>query len=140
MGIKIVIVDDDRTTLAIMEKTLIMKGFWVYSARDGEEGFELIKKEKPDLVISDMLMPKIHGFDLCKKIKNSDEHKNTKVILMTAVYKSNLALKHEAKECGAEDIMNKPLDMNLMLNKIYTILDLSQDDLKNNKDGIDSED
>ncbi len=129
MGIKIVVVDDDRTTLAIVEKTLIMKGFWVYSARDGEEGFELIKKEKPALVISDMLMPKLHGVDLCKKIKNSDDYKNIKVILMTAVYKGNLALKHEAKECGAEDIMNKPLDMKLMLKKIYEVLDISNDDL-----------
>jgi DNA-binding response OmpR family regulator len=129
MGIKIVVVDDDRTTLAIIEKTLIVKGFWVYSARDGEEGFELIKKEKPALVISDMLMPKLHGVDLCKKIKNSDDYKNIKIILMTAVYKSNLALKHEAKECGAEDIMNKPLDMKLMLKKIYEVLDISNDDL-----------
>jgi len=121
MGIKIVIVDDDRTTLAIIEKTLIMQGFWVYSARDGEEGFELIKKERPTLVISDMLMPKLHGVDLCKKIK---------VILMTAVYKSNLPLKHEAKECGAEDIINKPLDMGLMIKKIYEVLDISKDDLE----------
>jgi len=130
MAIKIVIVDDDRTTLAIMEKTLIMKGFWVYSASNGEEGFELIKKEKPSLVISDMLMPKLHGFDLCRKIKKSDEYKNIKVILMTAVYKSNLALIHEAKESGAEDIMNKPLDMGLMLKKIYDVLDINKDGQK----------
>ncbi len=130
MGIKIVIVDDDRTTLAIIEKTLIMQGFWVYSARDGEEGFELIKKERPTLVISDMLMPKLHGVDLCKKIKKTDEYKNIKVILMTAVYKSNLPLKHEAKECGAEDIINKPLDMGLMIKKIYEVLDISKDDLE----------
>jgi len=81
-------------------------------------------------VISDMLMPKLHGFDLCRKIKKSDEYKNIKVILMTAVYKSNLALIHEAKESGAEDIMNKPLDMGLMLKKIYDVLDINKDGQK----------
>lgn len=137
MGIKIVVVDDDRITLALLEKALIMKGFWVYSAGDGEKGFELVKEEKPSLVISDMLMPKMHGFDLCKKIKSSDEYKGTKVILMTAVYKDNLAIKKEARDSGAEDVVSKPLNMELLVKTIYKILDIKQKDLKSKNDDFD---
>jgi len=57
---KIVIIDDDRITLAVIEKALILEGFWIYSAKDGEEGLALVKREKPDILISDMLIPKIH--------------------------------------------------------------------------------
>ncbi|MFW6124149.1 MAG: response regulator [Acidobacteriota bacterium] len=130
MGIKIVIVDDDRTTRALLEKSLIMKGFWVYSARDGEEGLKLAKKEKPSLVISDMLMPKLHGYDLCREIKSSDEYKNIKVLLMTAVYKDNLPVKREAKDCGAEEVISKPINMDSLLEKIYKILAIKKNDLK----------
>lgn len=133
MEVKIVIVDDDRTTLALLEKMLIMEGFWVYSAGDGEQGFELVKKERPSLVISDMLMPKLHGFDLCKKIKESKEYNQIKVILMTAVYKDNLAIKREAKNSGAEAVVNKPLNMDFLLKSIYEILGIKKTDLKNKK-------
>jgi len=51
---KIVIVDDDRATLAVIEKALILDGFWAFSAKDGEEGLELVKREKPDILISDI--------------------------------------------------------------------------------------
>jgi DNA-binding response OmpR family regulator len=131
MGIKIVIVDDDRTTRALLEKALIMKGFWVYSAGDGEEGLKLAKKEKPSLVISDMLMPKLHGYDLCKEIKNSDEYKHIKVLLMTAVYKDNLLIKREAKDSGAEDVISKPVNIDFLIEKICKILDIKKDELKN---------
>jgi len=130
MEIKIVIVDDDRTTRALLEKALIMKGFWVYSAKNGEEGLELTKKENPSLVISDMLMPKLHGYDLCREIKNSDKYKHIKVLMMTAVYKNNLAIKQEAKDCGAEDVISKPIHINSLLEKICTILDVKKNDLK----------
>jgi len=129
MSIKIVVVDDDRTTRALLEKMLILKGFWVYSAKDGEEGLALVKKEKPSLVISDMLMPKLHGYDLCKKIKDLDEIKQIKVLLMTAVYKNNLAIKQEAKDCGAEEVISKPLDMDFLLKRIYELMDINKNDL-----------
>jgi len=139
MGVKIVVVDDDQSTRSLLERTLIMKGFWVYSAKDGEEGLRLTKKEKPSLVISDMLMPKLHGFDLCKKIKKSDEYKNIKVLLMTAVYKNNLGIKREAKNCGAEEVLSKPLNMKLLLKSIYKILDVKEEELTNKSNDSDSE-
>ena len=121
MATKIAIVDDDRVTLAVIEKALILDGFWVYSAQDGEEGLELVKRDKPDILISDMLMPKIHGVDLCKKVKESHELKHTRVILMSAVYKK-IAYKDLIRESGADDFMEKPVDLNTLKDKINKLL------------------
>ncbi len=121
MATKIVIVDDDRVTLAVIEKALILAGFWVYSAQDGEEGLELVKREKPDILISDILIPKIHGVDLCKKVKESHELKHTRVILMSAVYKK-ITHKDLIRESGADDFMEKPVDLNTLKDKINKLL------------------
>jgi len=125
MSVKIVVVDDDRTTLALLEKNLIMRGFWVYSAKDGLEGWELIKKEEPDLVISDILMPKLHGLDLCKKIKESPEFQNIKVIIMTGVFKSSMG-RQEAMREGADEFIIKPINMELLLKRIFSLLNIDE--------------
>jgi len=118
---KIVIVDDDRVTLAVIEKALILAGFWVYSAKDGEEGLELVKREKPDILISDILMPKIHGVDLCKKVKESQKLKHTRVILLSGVYKK-ITYKDLIRESGADDFMEKPVDLNDLKDRINKLL------------------
>ncbi|MDH5742869.1 MAG: response regulator, partial [Candidatus Aminicenantes bacterium] len=66
---KILLVDDDRVTLTMLEMILSRHKYQVLSAKDGSEALELALKERPDAVISDMLIPKLHGLDLCKKIK-----------------------------------------------------------------------
>ncbi len=121
MATKIAIVDDDRVTLAVIEKALILDGFWVYSAKDGEEGLALVKREKPDILISDILMPKIHGVDLCKKVKESQKLKHTRVILMSAVYKK-ITYKDLIRESGADDFIEKPVDLNTLKGKINKLL------------------
>lgn len=129
MSVKIVIVDDDRSTLALLERALIMRGFWVYSAKDGEEGFDLINKEHPDLVISDMLMPKIHGVELCKKIRATPELKHIKFIMMTGVYKGRFGLE-EAFDSGADYFITKPIDMDNLLNKIFALLKIDEEEFR----------
>jgi len=118
---KIVVIDDDRITLTMLEMVFSRHGFQVFSAQDGAEGYELVQKEKPDILISDMLLPKIHGTELCKKIKETPELKQTKVILMTAVYKGP-SFRFEARDCGADDFIEKPLDMKDLLSRIDKFL------------------
>lgn len=121
MSKKIVVIDDDRITLTMLEMVFSRLGFQVFSAQDGAEGYELVQKEKPDILISDMLLPKIHGTELCKKIKETPELKQTKVILMTAVYKGP-SFRFEARDCGADDFIEKPLDMKDLLSRIDKFL------------------
>ena len=129
MSIKIVIVDDDRATRALLERSLIQRGFWVYSAKDGEEGFDLINEEQPDLVISDMLMPKIHGVDLCKTVKSTPELVNTKVIMMTGVYKGRFGLE-EAFDSGADYFITKPIDVDNLTRKIFELLKIDEEEFR----------
>jgi len=118
---KILLIDDDRVTLTMLEMILSRHGYMVLSAKDGAGGLELISKEKPDVVISDMLIPKIHGLELCAKMKQDPELKEIKVILMTAVYKG-ATFHFEAKNCGADHFIEKPIDMNGLLDKLNELL------------------
>ena len=117
--IKIVVIDDDRVTLTMLETFLKKQGFQVAAAQDGETGFALVQHERPDIVITDMLIPKVHGIDLCQKIKSDDGLKHTAVILMTAVYKG-LAFKQDVNEAGADFCIEKPLDMAKILELVKT--------------------
>ena len=121
MKSKILIIDDDRVTLTMLEMILSRHGYKVLSAKDGAEGFELASKEKPDVMISDMLIPKIHGLELCTKIKEDPLLKDIKIILMTAVYKG-ATFQFEAKESGADHFIEKPIDTNDLLDKLKELL------------------
>jgi sigma-B regulation protein RsbU (phosphoserine phosphatase) len=127
MGKTILIVDDDRTIRAMLEKAFIMRGFWVYSAADGEEGREKAKKEKPDLMICDFLIPKLHGLDLCKIIKSSPELSHTKIIMITGVYKGSFG-PSEAKNSGADDFFPKPLDIPKIMDRVFELLDIDENE------------
>jgi CheY-like chemotaxis protein len=118
---KILIVDDDRVTLTMLEMILSRHGYQILSAKDGEEGWDLASKEKPDAVISDMLIPKIHGLDLCAKIKQDPQLKDIKVILMTAVYKG-AAFQFDARDSGADHFIEKPIDTNALLVELEKLL------------------
>jgi len=98
----------------MLEMILSRQKYQVISAQDGSQGFELTKEQRPDAVISDMLLPKTHGLELCKMIKQNPELNQTKVILMTAVYKGT-TFKFQAKECGADFFIEKPINTNELL-------------------------
>lgn len=121
MKSKILIIDDDRVTLTMLEMILSRHGYNVLSANDGAEGFKLAAKEKPDAVISDMLIPKIHGLELCTKIKQDPLLKDTKIILMTAVYKGT-TFQFQAKESGADYFIEKPIDTKDLIDKLKELL------------------
>jgi len=119
-SIKIVVIDDDRVTLTMLETFLKKQGFQVTAAQDGEAGLALVQHERPDIVITDMLIPKVHGIDLCQKIKSDDGLKHTAVILMTAVYKG-LPFKQDVNEASADFCIEKPLDMAKILELVKTL-------------------
>jgi CheY-like chemotaxis protein len=118
---KILIIDDDKVTLTMLEMILSRHGYTTLSAQDGEEGLEIAIKQKPDVIISDMLIPKLHGLDLCAKIRQDPQLKETGIILMTAVYKGT-AFQFEAKESGADHFIEKPIDNNGLLAKLEELI------------------
>src|SRR3982750_75243 len=82
---KVMLVEDDNNLREIYEARLLAEGYEIVSAQDGEEALALAVKEKPDLIISDVMMPKISGFDMLDILRSTPETKDTKVIMMTAL-------------------------------------------------------
>src|SRR5579884_1205491 len=86
---KIMLVEDDNNLREIYEARLQAEGYTIVSAKDGEEALAVAKAEKPDLVISDVMMPKISGFEMLDILRNTDGLKNVKVIMLTALGQSD---------------------------------------------------
>ena len=112
-GKKILVADDDPPLRKVLGKILIDAGYEVVLAEDGQQAVEMAGIEKPDLVIADGLMPKLHGFLACKAIKELPS--SPKVIMLTAVYtKKNY--RWEAREkYRADDFMTKPFELSELL-------------------------
>lgn len=99
------LVEDDNNLREIYGERLIAEGYEIVSAKDGEEALAMAVKEKPDLIISDVMMPKISGFDMLDILRQTPETKNTKVIMMTAL--SQAEDKERANSLGADKYLVK---------------------------------
>lgn len=102
---KVMLVEDDNNLREIYEARLQAEGYEIVSAKDGEEALALAVKEKPDLIIADIMMPKISGFDMLDILRSTPETKNTKVIMMTAL--SQAEDKERANKLGADRYLVK---------------------------------
>lgn len=99
------LVEDDNNLREIYGERLMAEGYEIVSARDGEEALAIAVKEKPDLIISDVMMPKISGFDMLDILRQTPETKDTKVIMMTAL--SQAEDKDRASSLGADKYLVK---------------------------------
>ena len=114
---KILIVEDEPQINRLVELVLISDGFCnIKKAFDGIEALELIKKDKPDLILLDVMIPEINGFDLCKIIKNDIYLKSIQVIMLTAKKMEEDILK--GFESGAIDYILKPFSNKILLARI----------------------
>jgi CheY-like chemotaxis protein len=102
---KIMLVEDDNSLREIYEARLVAEGYQVVSAKDGEEALALALKEHPDLIIADIMMPKVSGFDMLDILRSTPETKHTKIIMMTAL--SQAEDKARAEKLGADRYLVK---------------------------------
>lgn len=102
---KIMLVEDDNSLREIYEARLAAEGYTVVSAKDGEEALALALKERPDLIIADIMMPKVSGFDMLDILRSTPETKDTKIIMMTAL--SQAEDKARAESLGADKYLVK---------------------------------
>jgi two-component system alkaline phosphatase synthesis response regulator PhoP len=117
---KILIADDDRVTRELLGGTLKSAGYEVLFAENGLDAVERASREKPDVVLMDGLMPKMHGFVACKTIKELEDP--PKVVLLTGVYTKS-TYKWEAKGTYlADGYLSKPFDRELLLALIEKLL------------------
>lgn len=116
--IKILIVDDDKDVCDMMSFTFASRGYEVVLAYDAEQAFEMVKSENPDIVVSDVRMPKGGGIKLLQQIKQYNP-KRPKVILISGFVDKS---KQEALDAGAEDVMSKPVKLQTLIDRIVSAL------------------
>ena len=118
---KILIADDEPGMRVLLEQTLEDledKGVELFTARNGKEALKVIKKQKPELVLLDVMMPDISGFEICNIVKNELGMKDTYIMILTA---RNQEI-DEANVEGVDSYMKKPFDMDVVLKKSAEVL------------------
>lgn len=125
MAKKILIVDDEAHIRMLIEQTLEEledEGVEFLTAENGEIALEIIQQEKPQLVFLDVMMPKMNGMDVCKKVKKELGLDDVYIALLTA--KGQEMDRQKGQEVGADVYMTKPFDPEVILQKARTVLDL----------------
>lgn len=117
---KILLVDDNQQNLELMLAYLESLPCRLSTARDGLEAIEAMQREKPDLVLLDVMMPRMSGFEVCRKIKGDPATRGTVVIMVTALHEVG---DHErAVESGTDDFLTKPVNKLELLTRVKSLL------------------
>ena len=117
---KILIVDDELDTLLPLKRALEMEDFNVIEAQDGIEALEKVRSEIPDLVLLDLMLPKINGFEVCQRLKQDEATSSIPIIMLTA--KGETSDKIEGIEIGADDYVTKPFNLDELKARIKAVL------------------
>ena len=129
---KILLVEDDQSLREIYGIRLTAEGYQIVPAGDGEEALAMAVREKPDLIISDVMMPKISGFDMLDILRSTPETKNIKVIMMTALSSEDQRARGEA--LGADRFLVKSqVGIEDVVNAVHEVLDQNQNNNTENK-------
>jgi len=117
---KILVVDDETELLKAISIRLKTCGYEVITACDGQEGLEKAKSVSPDLIVLDVLMPKMDGYEVCRMLKFDEKYKSIPVIMLTA--KAQDIDKAMGKKVGADDYIIKPFETQDLIDKIKRYL------------------
>jgi signal transduction histidine kinase len=128
----ICVIDDHPDNLDLLEQELADADYRVISATNGEDGLELIRRERPDLLLLDIMMPGLNGHEVCRQLRMQDETSTMPIILVTA--KTGTHDEVVGLDSGANDYVNKPINIDTLLARIRTQLRIKhlQDELRRN--------
>ena len=117
---KILVVDDEIYIVHILDFSLGMEGYEVLTALDGEQALERARAELPDLIVLDIMMPKLDGYETCKMLKADERTRNIPVILLSA--KGRHTDQKVGFDVGADDYITKPFSPRKLVDRINTLL------------------
>ena len=117
---KILLIDDEPDILEFLEYNLLQHNFVVEKAKDGLKGIEKFKSFQPDIILIDVMMPKLNGIETCEKIKSLDNSDDCIIIFLSA--RSEEFTQIAAYDAGAHDFINKPVKPKILIKKIQAII------------------
>lgn len=118
----VMIADDEPAIVSLLMATLgDDERYRVIAARDGKEALEVATREKPDLIFLDILMPKIDGYEVCRKLKADKANAKMKIVMLTALAREDE--RRQALSAGADDYFTKPFSPTALLEKVEETLD-----------------
>jgi len=118
---KILIVDDEPGYLTLVKNRLEAAEYQVLTAQEGQEALEKAKREKPDLIILDLMLPKMDGYKVCGLLKRDIRYSKIPIILFTA--RAQEADRKQGEEVGADAYLTKPFDAQTLLAKIQELIE-----------------
>ncbi|MEZ5043833.1 MAG: response regulator transcription factor [Saprospiraceae bacterium] len=118
--IKILVVDDEPDILDFLRYNLVKEGYNVITAGNGEEGVAMAHKEKPELVILDIMMPKMDGVEVCRNLRSKPEFDKTIIVFLTAREEDYSQI--AALDIGGDDYITKPIRPRVFLSRIKALL------------------
>jgi CheY-like chemotaxis protein len=116
----ILVIDDSNTNVVLLEAVLNGMGYTIESAMSVKEANQIIAKQLPDLILLDLLMPKVNGYDFLEQIKADDLTKDIPVLIISAVTEPDNIKK--TLKMGAVDFIKKPVDIQQLIEKVKNIL------------------
>ena len=122
--VKILLIDDEPDILEFLEYNLLQQDFVVEKAKNGLEGIEKFKSFQPDIILIDVMMPKLNGIETCEKIKTLDNSDNCIILFLSA--RNEEFTQIAAYDAGAHDFINKPVKPKILIKKILAILKQKQ--------------
>ena len=119
-SMKILLVDDEKDIIEFLKYNFEKEGFKVYTARNGSEGKQVAKKEKPDLIILDIMMPGMDGVELCQELRALPEFEDTLIVFLTARGEDYSQI--AGFEVGADDYITKPVRPKVLIARVKALL------------------
>ena len=126
MAKRILVVEDEPRILAIVQERLEVSGHEVITATDGVQALEVARREKPDLIVLDLMLPRKDGYDVCVELKNDPVYSPIPILMLTS--KSQDKEINKGLACGAEGYMLKPFDSKAFVARVAQLLDKAETD------------
>ncbi len=125
---KILVVDDEDDIRLLFSKVLSEKGYTVVTASRGLEAINKVATDTPDMIILDAMLPEVHGFDICKRIKNSSKYGHIPVLMISAIYRGWRYARDLKNSYGVDEFIEKPFKINELLEKVEQLFRASSPD------------
>jgi two-component system, OmpR family, alkaline phosphatase synthesis response regulator PhoP len=117
---KILLIEDEEDIASLIKLQAELAGFKVHVEADGLNGFMAVERERPDLIILDIMLPGLNGLDVCRKIRNNPDYNNIPIIIISA--KSEELDVVLGLELGADDYVAKPFSLKVLFSRIKAVL------------------